>query len=127
MELPSIEVLGTEKIAVWAVFGWYMVGAALRALYVFLDWCRRGRDSRTKTGRQAAAAAAQGLIATAALASVWTGGYAGLLFGKFGYELPFEIVIAPLSSVSAGFLIEAFLIERLRKWWTAKREDRSDG
>jgi len=121
----SAQLFGTERTAVWAVFGWFMAGALLRAIYSFLGWVRRPTLERKETCIQAGAGALQSCIATAALASLWTGGYAGVLLGLGGFEVPFEIVIAPLSSVSAGFLFELFLVERLRAW--AKGRDGAGG
>jgi hypothetical protein len=97
----------------WPVFGWYMLGAALRGVWMWLTWLQRPLAEAEPSLRQIAARSGKAIIGSIVIAFVWTGGHMLPLLSWLNIEVPFEVAVTPLSSLAAGFILEMFLVERV--------------
>lgn len=108
MEPAPLE--AAEHLAGWAVFGWYMLGAGLHALYRALDYARA---SDPGPWRPILAALGQDVILSTVVAWIWTGGYLWAVLRWLQVEVPFEVAVVPLTSLAAGFALKIAMLDRL--------------
>jgi len=111
----------------FTTFLWYLLGAALRALYSWLGWVQKPEGDRRTTMVQQLAIAGQKLILSVVVAFLWTGMHLWTLLEWMGVEVPAQIPVTPLSSIAAGFLLELFLVERLARRFALLPNGKSNG